>query len=76
MNLMVTFDEVTYCDECGGKLASNYGYLVPSLPFDIASANIGESATMHKKCFFKKLAIWLPQVAGVSLDQIRREWYA
>ncbi len=40
-----------YCDDCGEKIQLGKECHYDALPQDIASANLGESATLCAKCF-------------------------
>ena len=43
-------NEIQYCDNCGVVIRPNKGIVYGELPFDIESANAGESAIICKKC--------------------------
>lgn len=42
--------EITYCDNCGEPLQGNQWKCFLELPYDVASANAGESAIVCSKC--------------------------
>ena len=44
-------DNIEYfCDNCGMKIRSTEAFIYGNLPFDIASANAGESAVVCRAC--------------------------
>lgn len=42
--------EKQYCDNCGDLISKNKGVVYSELPFDIESANQGESAIICQSC--------------------------
>lgn len=40
-----------YCDDCGCRLYPAARCVIESLPCDISSANVGESATLCRRCY-------------------------
>ena len=42
-------DNYEHCDSCGCRVYSQARYVVESLPCDVASANVGESATLCRR---------------------------
>lgn len=42
-----------YCDHCGKVIPTGKAYAVSSLPVNIDSANVGESAILCKACYFE-----------------------
>jgi len=40
-----------HCDSCGCRVNAKARMVVESLPCDVASANVGESATLCRRCY-------------------------
>jgi hypothetical protein len=44
-------DTYEHCDDCGCRVYPKARCVVQSLPCDVASANVGESATLCRRCY-------------------------
>jgi RecJ-like exonuclease len=43
--------EITYCDNCGEVIPEGHGCFFSSITVPVASANVGESASLCEACF-------------------------
>ena len=57
-----------YCDHCGKIIPTGKAYAVSSLPVNIDSANVGESAILCKACYGDKMTNKIPTDSQIIKD--------